>query len=169
MSNSTSNARASVSLALAITAVVISIVAVVIALNSANQHDGMNVSSTEPMAEQNKTTPEAQQPTVDASQDPNSTRIEYEITTDGMSVTNLSYVVWKDGKATMVDDDGAPAPFRQVVDIPKGQTLADFSVTGVGGTTSHDVTCTIRVNGKVVDTQSASGAYPIASCVAQKG
>ena len=94
------------------------------------------------------------------------TRVEYELTTDGMSVTSLSYAVWKDGAATMVNDDGAPAPFRQVVDVPKGTDLADFSVTGVGGSTSRQVTCTIRVDGEVVDTQSASGAYPIVSCVA---
>ena len=96
------------------------------------------------------------------------TRIEYELSTDGMSVTSLSYVVWKDGAPAMVNDDGAPAPFRQVVDVPQGTDLADFSVTGVGGSTSHEVTCTIRVDGSVVDTQTASGAYPIVNCVAAK-
>lgn len=111
-------------------------------------------------------------PSMDATTEPlailDGTRIEYELSTDGMSVTSLSYVVWKDGAPTMVNDDGAPAPFRQVVDVPKGTDLADFSVTGVGGSTSHQVTCTIRVDGSVVDTQTASGAYPIVNCVAGK-
>ena len=58
--------------------------------------------------------------------------------------------------------------FRAVVDVPKGDDLSDYSITGVGGSTSHEVTCAIRVDGEVVDTQTAKGAFPIVSCVAAK-
>ena len=111
--------------------------------------------------------PNAEPLTDMAPADPNSTRIEYEIETDGQSVTSISYVGWEGDAPRMIDRDGAPAPFREVVDIPKGENLADFSVTGVGGSTSRQATCTIRVDGDVVDTQTASGAYAVVSCTAK--
>lgn len=152
-----SNRKATVALVLSVIALLISIAAAAIAVTATRQE--AQVAPAQPQAEQQNNTEPI---------DPNSARIEYEMSTDGMSVTSLSYVIWQDGKATMVNDDGAPAPFRQFVDVPRDQDLAAFSVTGVGGSTSRQLTCTIKVDGVVVDTQTASGAYPIANCVAKK-
>ena len=157
--------RSSITLGLSIIAAALSVVAVVLATLAFTRTSNAGAPPPPP-------SPAPAVPSIDPAAEPltipDGTRIEYELTTDGMSVTSLSYVVWKDDAPTMVNDDGAPAPFRQVVDVPKGIDLADFSVTGVGGSTSHDATCTVRVNGEVVDTQTASGAYPIVTCVAAK-
>ena len=159
--------RSSITLGLSIIAAALSVVAVVLATLAFTRTSNAGAPPPPPSP-----APAPAAPSIDPAAEPltipDGTRIEYELTTDGMSVTSLSYVVWKDDAPTMVNDDGAPAPFRQVVDVPQGVDLADFSVTGVGGSTSHDATCTVRVNGEVVDTQTASGAYPIVTCVAAK-
>lgn len=100
------------------------------------------------------------------------TTITYEITTDGMSVTHLSYVdVVMDGSGTvdgltMVEKLGVPPPFRHTVQLPRSAAidLQDLSVTGMGGSSSRVTRCIIRVDGSVVATQQAEGAYGLVNC-----
>lgn len=92
--------------------------------------------------------------------------IEYQVWTDGDSVTHLSYVDIADGDVVMVDKLGVPAPFTHAVVVPKDQaSLGDFSVTGMGGSYSTTTTCSVSVDGEVVHRQRASGAYGLVSCV----
>jgi len=98
--------------------------------------------------------------------DPDATIISYEITTDGMSVTHLSYVDLVDGEPQMVEKLGTPPPFRHAIRIPEADpwNLTDFSVTGLGGSTSTTTTCTLTVDGEIVATQTALGSYGVVSC-----
>ena len=98
--------------------------------------------------------------------DPDLTTIEYEIVTDGMSVTHLSWVDVVDGSPVMVEKLGTPPPFRHVIQLPKDEAfdLTDLSVTGMGAATSTTTTCTLRVDGAVVARQSAEGTYGVVSC-----
>lgn len=101
------------------------------------------------------------------------TTITYEITTDGMSVTHLSYVdVVTAGPGTvdgltMVEKLGVPPPFQHTIRLPRGAAidLQDLSVTGMGGSSSRVTRCLIRVDGSVVATQQAEGAYGLVNCV----
>lgn len=105
------------------------------------------------------------------SYDPSMITVEYEIVTDGMSVTHLSWVDVVDGATEMVEKLGTPPPFRHVIQLPKGEPfdLTDLSVTGMGAATSTTTTCTMRVDGKVVARQTAEGTYGVVSCALPEG
>ncbi len=100
--------------------------------------------------------------------DSDSTTITYKVVTDGLSVTHLSYVDFLDGGTVMQESLGVPPPFTHVVSVPKGESidLSDFSVTGMGGSSSFSVSCSLAVNGRVVSRDRASGAYGLVNCMA---
>ncbi len=102
-----------------------------------------------------------------ATTSPGATVIAYEIATDGMSVTHLSYVDLVDGRPTMLEELGVPPPFRHVVTVPSGSgvDLTDLSVTGMGGASARRTTCAITVDGQTVARSSADGAYGLVTCV----
>ena len=94
------------------------------------------------------------------------TTIEYELTTDGMSVTHLSYVNVVEGKPVMEESLGSPPPFRHVMQFPSDEDfdLTTLSVTGMGAATSTTTTCTLRIDGDVVARQTTDGVYGLVSC-----
>lgn len=98
--------------------------------------------------------------------DPDATVVTYEIATDGMSVTHLSYVDLVDGRPVMLEELGVPPPFRHVVIVPPESVvdLTDLSVTGMGGASSRRTTCTVTVDGRTVARTSADGAYGLVTC-----
>ncbi len=100
------------------------------------------------------------------SYDPSVTTIEYEIVTDGMSVTHLSWVDVVDGEPEMQEKLGTPPPFEHVIQLPKDEPfdLTALSVTGMGAATSTTTTCTLRIDGTVVARQTADGTYGVVSC-----
>lgn len=112
-----------------------------------------------------QTTPES------PSLDPDVITVEYEVRTDGMSVTHLSYVDITDGNPEMVELLGTPPPFSHVIQIPRDADfdLADLSVTGMGAATSSMTTCTLTINGKRVARQNADGTYGLVNCAAPEG
>jgi hypothetical protein len=98
--------------------------------------------------------------------DPNMVTIEYQVVTDGMSVTHLSYVDVVDGAPVMMESLGSPPPFGHVIQLPKseGFDLSELSVTGMGAATSTVTTCLLKVDGEVVARQSADGTYGLVNC-----
>jgi len=94
------------------------------------------------------------------------TTIEYELTTDGMSVTHLSYVNVVEGEPVMEESLGSPPPFRHVIQFPDDEDfdLAKLSVTGMGAATSTITTCTLRIDGEVVARQTTDGVYGLVNC-----
>lgn len=94
------------------------------------------------------------------------TTIEYELTTDGMSVTHLSYVNVVEGEPVMEESLGSPPPFRHVIQFPDDDDfdLAKLSVTGMGAATSTITTCTLRIDGEVVARQTTDGVYGLVNC-----
>jgi len=94
------------------------------------------------------------------------TTIEYELTTDGMSVTHLSYVNIVDGEPVMEESLGSPPPFKHVIQFPHDEDfdLAKLSVTGMGAATSTTTTCTLRIDGEVVARQTTDGVYGLVNC-----
>lgn len=100
--------------------------------------------------------------------DPDATVVTYEIVTDGLSVTHLSYVDVVDGRPEMVEKLGVPPPFKHVIVLPPDAPLdlAELSVTGLGGASSTRTRCTLTVDGEVVSQQAAEGSYGMVSCAA---
>lgn len=98
--------------------------------------------------------------------DPDKVTIEYQIVTDGMSVTHLSYVDVVDGAPVMVESLGTPPPFAHVIQLPKSEDfdLRALSVTGMGAATSTTTTCTLRIDGKAIARQTATGTYGLVNC-----
>lgn len=98
--------------------------------------------------------------------DPDAMVVTYEIATDGLSVTHLSYVDLVDGVPTMVEALGVPPPFEHRIVVPgdSGLDLADLSVTGMGGATSRQTTCRITVDGRTVATSLADSSYGLVTC-----
>lgn len=98
--------------------------------------------------------------------DPNMVTIEYQVVTDGMSVTHLSYVDVVDGAPVMMESLGSPPPFGHVIQLPKseGFDLSKLSVTGMGAATSTVTTCLLKVDGEAVARQSADGTYGLVNC-----
>jgi hypothetical protein len=103
--------------------------------------------------------------------DPNLVTIEYAVTTDGMSVTHLSYVDIVDGAPVMMENLGSPPPFAHVIQLPKneGFDLEKLSVTAMGAATSTTTMCTLKVDGEVVARQSADGVYGLVNCAVSDG
>lgn len=97
---------------------------------------------------------------------PGATVVTYEIATDGLSVTHLSYVDLVDGVPTMVEALGVPPPFQHRIVLPPGDDidLSDLSVTGMGGATSRQTTCRITVDGRTVASSSADSSYGLVTC-----
>lgn len=97
---------------------------------------------------------------------PDATVVTYEIATDGLSVTHLSYVDLVDGVPTMVEALGVPPPFEHRIVVPSASDvdLGDLSVTGMGGASSRQTTCRITVNGRTVATSSADSSYGLVTC-----
>ena len=97
--------------------------------------------------------------------------IEYAVTTDGMSVTHLSYVDVVDGAPIMMESLGSPPPFAHMIQLPKteGFDLTKLSVTGMGAATSTTTTCLLKVDGEVVARQSADGTYGLVNCSVSDG
>ena|GEM_PF-3238780 len=98
--------------------------------------------------------------------DPNTITVEYAVTTDGMSVTHLSYVDIVGGAPVMKESLGSPPPFAHVIQLPKGDEfdLGKLSVTAMGAATSTTTMCTLKVDGEVVARQSADGTYGLVNC-----
>ncbi|MCF8525999.1 MAG: hypothetical protein K9G24_00605 [Candidatus Nanopelagicales bacterium] len=92
--------------------------------------------------------------------------VEYAVTTDGMSVTHLSYVDVVDGAPVMTESLGSPPPFAHVIQLPKDEEfdLGELSVTAMGAAASTTTTCTLRVDGEVVARQRADGVYGLVNC-----
>lgn len=103
--------------------------------------------------------------------DPSLLTIEYQVITDGMSVTHLSYVDVVDGAPVMKESLGSPPPFAHVIQMPKSDDfdLAKLSVTAMGAATSTTTTCTLKVDGKVVARQTADGTYGLVNCAISDG
>jgi len=103
--------------------------------------------------------------------DPSMVTIEYQVITDGMSVTHLSYVDVVDGAPVMTESLGSPPPFAHVIQLPKSDSfdLGKLSVTGMGAATSTTTTCTLKVDGEVVARQSAPGTYGLVNCSVPDG
>ena len=103
--------------------------------------------------------------------DPSLSTIEYQVITDGMSVTHLSYVDVVDGEPVMKESLGSPPPFAHVIQVPKGDDfdLAKLSVTAMGAATSTTTTCTLKVDGQVVARQTAVGTYGLVNCAISDG
>jgi hypothetical protein len=105
-------------------------------------------------------------PSPAASIPPGSTIVTYQIATDGLSVTHLSFVDLVDGVPTMTDALGVPPPFEHQLVVPPGTDLdlTELSVTGMGGSSSRRTTCRITVDGRTVSTSSADSAYGLVTC-----
>jgi hypothetical protein len=103
--------------------------------------------------------------------DPDMVTIEYQVLTDGMSVTHLSYVDIVDGSPVMMESLGSPPPFTHVIQLPKDEDfdLRQLSVTGMGAATSTTTSCLLRVDGEVVARQSADGTYGLVNCSVSEG
>jgi hypothetical protein len=97
--------------------------------------------------------------------------IEYAVTTDGMSVTHLSYVDIVDGAPVMMESLGSPPPFSHLIQLPKqeGFDLRKLSVTAMGAATSTTTMCTLKVDGEVVARQRADGTYGLVNCAVNDG
>lgn len=123
-------------------------------------------STAAPISNTNPVAAEAPEPQDVVVFDPEMITVEYEITTDGMSVTHLSYVDVIDGMPEMVEKLGTPPPFRHVIQVPKSEKfdLETLSVTGMGAATSTTTTCTLRVDGERVARQTADGTYALVNC-----
>jgi hypothetical protein len=76
-----------------------------------------------------------------------------------------------DGDPVMVESLGSPPPFAHVIQLPKGEDfdLRSLSVTGMGAATSTTTTCTLRIDGKVIARQNATGTYALVNCEVPKG
>lgn len=98
--------------------------------------------------------------------DPNMITIEYAVTTDGMSVTHLSYVDVMDGAPVMMENLGSPPPFHHVIQLSKDEQfdLGKLSVTAMGAASSTTTTCTLKVDGEVVARQKTDGVYGLVNC-----
>jgi hypothetical protein len=91
--------------------------------------------------------------------------VKYTVTGAGKS-TSISYLTVNGGKAGQSQANGEDLPWKKSVKI-KGDGLFEssiFSLVAQAGEGTKKITCKIEADGKVIDKQTSTGAYAVASC-----
>ncbi|RFA18241.1 hypothetical protein B7R25_14385 [Subtercola boreus] len=90
--------------------------------------------------------------------------IVYAVTGDGTA--QINYSTYSNGTSGSESANGQTLPFEKDVIAKTGGTFnySSFNLSAIGDANTTTITCTITVNGKVVSTQTGSGAYANASC-----
>jgi hypothetical protein len=86
----------------------------------------------------------------------------YSVTGTGPSA-NLSYSTVNRGNGQKGLGEAAGASLPWTKSVTASGLVTDFTLSAENGSTGT-ITCTISEDGKVVDTNTATGAYAIASC-----
>lgn len=81
--------------------------------------------------------------------------------------SSISWSTFTDGNAGSEEASGESLPWTKEVTVKgssEGLSFNSFTVTASNGATGGDISCEITVDGKVVSSKTASGAYASASC-----
>ncbi|WP_420367267.1 DUF4190 domain-containing protein [Curtobacterium sp. L1-20] len=92
--------------------------------------------------------------------------VVYTVTGDSTD-SSITWATSTDGDGGSEQASGAKLPWTKEVKVKgssKGLNFNSFTVTASNGTTGGEITCEIKVDGKVVSTKSASGEYASATC-----
>jgi hypothetical protein len=91
--------------------------------------------------------------------------VKYEVTSDLANI-DVSYSLYTNGSSGTESSSGVPAPFTKEYTVETGGAFdfTSFLLTGSTGADPGTVTCTITVDGEVVSTQTATGAYAFVTC-----
>ncbi|PPF86256.1 hypothetical protein C5B96_04900 [Subtercola sp. Z020] len=90
--------------------------------------------------------------------------VVYSVTGDGTA--SITYSTFTTGTSGSESANGQTLPFEKDVVAKTGGSFDynSFSVSAIGDENTTSLTCTITVNGKVVSTQTGTGAYATALC-----
>jgi hypothetical protein len=91
--------------------------------------------------------------------------VKYEVTSDQPTV-DVTYSTYTGDTSGTESSNGIPAPFVKEFTVETGGTFdyKSFFLSAMAGSDSATITCTITVDGEVVSTQTATGAYAFATC-----
>jgi hypothetical protein len=92
--------------------------------------------------------------------------VHYEVTSDGKTLSSVSYLTVNDGKSSTQQDTSATAPWSKDVPIvDEGLfTSSVFSLVAQAGADATTISCKITADGKTIQESTSTGPYAVASC-----
>lgn len=92
--------------------------------------------------------------------------VRYEVTSDGKTLTSVSYLTVNDGKSATAQATGAAAPWTKEIPIEDDGLFETsiFSLVAQAGADATTVTCKITADGKTIQESTSTGAYAVATC-----
>lgn len=92
--------------------------------------------------------------------------VAYTVTGDSTD-SSITWSTYTDGDSGSEQAAGTRLPWTKEVTVKgssEGLNFNSFTLTASNGQTGGDITCEIKVDGKVVSTKTASGEYASATC-----
>ncbi|MCC8908294.1 MmpS family transport accessory protein [Curtobacterium sp. GD1] len=92
--------------------------------------------------------------------------VHYEVTSDGKTLSSVSYLTVNDGKSSTQQDTSATAPWSKDVPIADEGlfTSSVFSLVAQAGADATTISCKITADGKTIQESTSTGPYAVASC-----
>jgi hypothetical protein len=92
--------------------------------------------------------------------------VTYTVTGDSTDST-IDYSTYTDGASGSEEAKSAKLPWtkeEKITGSAEGLKFNSFTLSAMNGETGNEITCEIKVDGKVVSTQKSSGQYASATC-----
>lgn len=104
--------------------------------------------------------------TTTASEVPVANSVVYEVTGDGSTAANITYMTMTGGNMGTEQATAAPLPFTKEVPLEDGGMfdVSTYSLTAQADDSGTSISCKITVNGEVKAEQTSTGPYSVVSC-----
>lgn len=93
-------------------------------------------------------------------------KIQYQVESDGSSISNISYATYNGGTFGSESATEATSPFVKELDIEPGGAfdVTSFTLTAISSDDASTITCRITRDGEVVAEQTSTGPYSVVTC-----
>jgi hypothetical protein len=97
---------------------------------------------------------------------PSTRTVHYEVTSDGATLNNVTYLTVNDGKSAQAQDNATAAPWSKDVEIKDESLFSSslFSLVAQAGEGATTITCKITADGKTIQESTSTGPYAVATC-----
>ncbi len=92
--------------------------------------------------------------------------VRYEVTSDGQTLSSVTYLTINNGQSSQQQDTEAAAPWSKDVAIEDEDlfTSSVFSLVAQAGEGATTITCKITADGQTIQESTSTGPYAVATC-----
>ncbi|PZE26389.1 MmpS family transport accessory protein [Curtobacterium sp. MCBD17_028] len=92
--------------------------------------------------------------------------VHYEVTSDGKTAGNVTYMTFDNGKSATSQATDAALPFEKDVQISDPGLFSStiFSLVAQASADATTITCKITADGQTIQESTSTGAYSVATC-----